>query len=103
MDPSLDARGSERSLEVALADPAEGSHNITDDLDDGALVERRRHGRGEGSRARFDCWTTVLSQSTALYAKCGDSYEPRVEQALWRVPRTAGRALRDSCAPEAAN
>ena len=38
VDPSLDARGSERSLEVALADPAEGSHNITDDLDDSAFV-----------------------------------------------------------------
>ena len=50
----MDARGSERSLEVALADPAEGSHNITDDLDDGALVERRRHGRGEAARTRFD-------------------------------------------------
>ena len=38
VDPRLDARGSERSLQIALADPAEGSHNITDDLDDGALV-----------------------------------------------------------------
>ena len=50
MDPSLDARGSERSLEVALADPAERSDDVRDDFDDGTLVERRRHGRGEGSR-----------------------------------------------------
>ena len=38
VDPSLDARGSERSLEVALADPAEGSDDITNNLDDSALV-----------------------------------------------------------------
>ena len=89
MDPSLDARGSERSLKVTLSDPAEGSDDITNNLDDSALVERRRHGRGEGSRARFDCWTTVLSQSTALYAKCGDSYEPRVSARYQRVPGIA--------------
>ena len=38
VDPSLDARGSERSLQIALADPAEGSDDVADDLDDGALV-----------------------------------------------------------------
>ena len=49
VDPSLDARGSERSLQIALADPAEGSDDVGDDLDDGALLERRRHGRGEAA------------------------------------------------------
>ena len=43
VDPSLDARGSERSLEVTLADPAEGSDDVGDDLDDGALVQSSRH------------------------------------------------------------
>ena len=38
VDPSLDARGSERGLQIALADPAEGSDDVADDLDDGALV-----------------------------------------------------------------
>ena len=48
--PRLDARGSERSLEVALADPAEGSDDVGDDLDDRALVERRRHYCCEAAR-----------------------------------------------------
>ena len=50
VDPRLDARGSERSLQIALADPAEGSDDVADDLDDGALVESSRHGRGEAAR-----------------------------------------------------
>ena len=50
VDPSLDARGSERSLEVALADPAEGSDDVAYYFHDGALVERRRHGCGEAAR-----------------------------------------------------
>ena len=57
VDPSLDARGSERSLQIALADPAEGSHNITDDLDDSALsatASHGGHGCGEAARADFD-------------------------------------------------
>ena len=58
MDPSLDARGSERSLEVALADPAEGSDDVADDLDDGALVERRRHGRREAARTDGELLTS---------------------------------------------
>ena len=65
VDPRLDARGSERSLEVALADPAEGSDDVADDLDDGALVERRRHGRGEAARARFDWLLCSACESTA--------------------------------------
>ena len=55
--PRLDSRGSERSLQIALADPAEGSHNITDDLDDGALsatASHGGHGCGEAARADFD-------------------------------------------------
>ena len=107
MDPSLDARGSERSLEVALADPAEGSHNITDDLDDSALVERRRHGRGEAARARFDWLLAVPVRALPLYAESGDTYEPRVELAMWRVPRIAraspacpARALATATKPE---
>ena len=36
--PRLDARGSERSLQIALADPAEWSDDVRNDLDDGALV-----------------------------------------------------------------
>ena len=51
--PRLDARGSERSLQIALADPAEGSDDVADDLHDGALVERRRHYRREASRTDF--------------------------------------------------
>ena len=38
VDASLDARGSERGLQIALADPAEGSDDVADDLDDSALV-----------------------------------------------------------------
>ena len=58
VDPSLDARGSERSLQIALADPAEGSDDVADDLDDSALsatASHGGHGCGEASRARFDC------------------------------------------------
>ena len=54
VDARLDARGSERSLQIALADPAEGSDDVAYYFHDGALVERRRHGRGEASRARFE-------------------------------------------------
>ena len=53
--PSLHARGSERSLQIALADPAEGSDDVAYYFHDGALVERRRHGCGEAARTRFDC------------------------------------------------
>jgi hypothetical protein len=77
VDPSLDARGSERSLEVALADPAEGSDDVADDLDDGALIERRRHGCGEAARARFYWLLAVPVRALPLYAKSGDSYELR--------------------------
>ena len=31
----------------------------------------------------------MVVRALPLYAKCGDSYELRVEQALWRVPRIA--------------
>ena len=55
MDARLDARGSERSLEVALADPAEGSDDVAYYFHDGALVERRRHGCGEAARPDCDC------------------------------------------------
>ena len=75
MDPRLDARGSERGLEVALADPAEGSHNITDDLDDSALSATASHGgHGCGEAARTDgfdwCESTGLAQP--LNANSGD-------------------------------
>ena len=75
MDPRLDARGSERSLQIALADPAEGSHNITDDLDDGALSATASHGgHGCGEAARTDgfdwCESTGLAQP--LNANSGD-------------------------------
>ena len=75
--PRLDARGSERSLQVALADPAEGSDDVADDLDDGALLERRRHGRGEAARTDFEATEQCSHRALHLYAKCGDSYEPR--------------------------
>ena len=77
MDPSLDARGSERSLEVALSDPAEGSDDVADYLDDSALLERRRHGRGEAARTRFDCCWDWPVRAQRLNATSGDSYEPR--------------------------
>ena len=75
--PRLDARGSERSLQVALADPAEGSDDVADDLDDGALLERRRHGRGEAARTDFEAAEQCSHRALHLYAECGDSYEPR--------------------------
>ena len=82
MDPSLDARGSERSLEVALADPAEGSDDVAYYFHDGSLVERRRHGCGEAARTDCDCWLSSALRALHLHAKSGDSYVPRVEQAL---------------------
>ena len=55
VDARLDARGSERSLEVALADPAEGSDDVTYYFHDGTLVERRRHDCGKAARPDCDC------------------------------------------------
>ena len=92
VDPSLDARGSERSLEVALADPAEGSDDVGDDLDDSALsatASHGGHGCGEAARTDFEAAEQCSHRALHLYAKCGDSYELIVEQALWRVPRIA--------------
>ena len=77
MDPRLDARGSERSLQIALADPAEGSDDVAYYFHDGALVERRRHGCGEAARTRFDWLLNSALRALLLYAKSGDSYEPR--------------------------
>ena len=77
VDPSLDARGSERSLQIALADPAEGSDDVADDLDDCALVQSSRHYRCEAARTRFDWLLAVPVRALPLYAKCGDSYGPR--------------------------
>ena len=57
VDASLDARGSERGLQIALADPAEGSDDVADDLDDSALsatASHGGHGCGEAARADFD-------------------------------------------------
>ena len=80
MDPRLDARGSERSLEVALADPAEGSDDVADDLDDSALratAGHGDHGCGEAARTDFEAAEQCSHRAPYLYAKCGDSYEPR--------------------------
>ena len=57
VDPSLDARGSERSLQIALADPAERSDDVANDLDDSALsatASHGGHGCGEAARVDFD-------------------------------------------------
>ena len=96
MDPSLDARGSERSLQIALADPAEGSDDVADDLDDSALVERRRHGRGEAARTRFDWLLAVPVRALPLYADSGDRNRPSVSR---RCRGSPVQTLRDSCAP----
>ena len=55
MDASLDARGSERGLQIALTDPAEGSDDVTYYFHDGTLVERRRHDCGKAARPDCDC------------------------------------------------
>ena len=92
VDPSLDARGSERSLEVALADPAEGSDDVADDLDDSALsatASHGGHGCGEAARTDFEAAEQCSHRALHLYAKCGDSYEPRVSQRFQRVPGVA--------------
>ena len=99
VDARLDARGSERSLQIALADPAEGSHNITDDLDDGALLERRRHGRGEAARARFDWLYTVPVRALPCTPILATVMSRAREQALWACRGSPERVLRDSCAP----
>ena len=85
----MDARGSERSLEVALADPAEGSDDVAYYFHDGALVERRRHGCGEAARTRFDA--AAVPESTPLYATGGDSYEPSVSRRCGEYLGSPGR------------
>ena len=100
MDPSLDARGSERSLEVALADPAEGSDDVADDLDDGALLERRRHGRGEAARARFDWLYTVPVRALPCTPILATVMSRAREQALSACRGSPLRFLCDCCVRE---
>ena len=98
MDPSLDARGSERSLEVALADPAEGSDDVADDLDDSALSATASHGgHGCGEAARTDCEAAEQCSHRAL--RCTPTLATvrsrAREQALSACPGSPVRVLRD--------
>ena len=117
MDPSLDARGSERSLEVALADPAEGSDDVAYYFHDGALVERRRHGCGEAARdrelstgrgdaaerprARIDDTSLLRAlESTACMPNVATVMSRAREQALSACRGSPERVLRDLRVPE---
>ena len=100
MDPSLDARGSERSLQIALADPAEGSDDVAYYFHDGALVERRRHGRGEAARSRFDTAEQRSHRALSCTPNAATVMSRAREQALSACRGSPLRFLCDWCVRE---